>query len=110
MAAASVPSYFGYNGSPIRDEDLSKEELAALTSAKTGSEKEVLNAGRAKAIRTERYKLTVMPGDVDELYDLEQDPDELTNVAEHPDYRTRRLTEELLVTQHEVMPERIVSY
>jgi arylsulfatase A-like enzyme len=54
-----------------------------------------------RMIRTTRYKLIVNPADVDELYDLASDPDELHNRHEDPSLCTirddlrRRLREEL---------------
>jgi arylsulfatase A-like enzyme len=36
-------------------------------------------------IRTDRYKLVVNAGDVNELYDLIADPHELLNQYEHPE-------------------------
>ena len=38
-----------------------------------------------RMLRTDRYKLVVNPDSVNELYDLELDPDELHNVYEHPE-------------------------
>lgn len=38
-----------------------------------------------RMIRTERFKLVVNPGDVNELYDLTADPHELINRYEHPE-------------------------
>ena len=43
-----------------------------------------------RMIRTERYKLVVNPGDVNELYDLEADPHELLNQYEHPELKEVR--------------------
>jgi arylsulfatase A-like enzyme len=43
-----------------------------------------------RMIRTERYKLVVNPGDVNELYDLELDPHELLNQYEHPELKEIR--------------------
>ncbi|MGB7341552.1 MAG: sulfatase-like hydrolase/transferase [Phototrophicaceae bacterium] len=39
-----------------------------------------------RMIRTNTHKLVVNPADVNELYDLENDPFELNNVYEHPSY------------------------
>jgi arylsulfatase A-like enzyme len=47
-----------------------------------------------RMLRTDRYKLVVNPESVNELYDLEVDPDELLNVYEHPELnevRTRMM-------------------
>jgi hypothetical protein len=41
-------------------------------------------------IRTDRYKLVVNPSDVNELYDLGADPDELHNRWGHPELRSAR--------------------
>ena len=38
-----------------------------------------------RMLRTDRYKLVVNPDSVNELYDLDLDPDELHNVYEHPE-------------------------
>lgn len=48
-----------------------------------------------RIVRTEEYKLVYNPTDIDELYDLHEDPYELHNVAEHEDYR--ELKHELFV-------------
>lgn len=39
-----------------------------------------------RSIRTERYKYSFVPQDIDELYDLQNDPHELTNLSDHKDY------------------------
>jgi hypothetical protein len=41
-----------------------------------------------RAVRGERYKLINYPelDDIDELYDLVEDPHEMTNLVQHPDY------------------------
>ncbi|MEN5072706.1 sulfatase-like hydrolase/transferase [Isoptericola cucumis] len=38
-----------------------------------------------RMLRTDRYKLVVNPDSTNELYDLELDPDELSNVYDHPE-------------------------
>ena len=40
-----------------------------------------------RMVRTKQYKLVHNPVDVDELYDLENDPHEMVNIAERPDMR-----------------------
>jgi arylsulfatase A-like enzyme len=42
--------------------------------------------GRTKAVRSDRWKYCFTPGDVDELYDLQKDPNELYNLASDPRY------------------------
>jgi len=37
-------------------------------------------------VRTDRYKYVYNGPDIDELYDLEADPDELQNLIDHPEY------------------------
>lgn len=39
-----------------------------------------------RMLRTDRYKFVLNAGDVSELYDLEEDPHELTNLISDPDY------------------------
>jgi arylsulfatase A-like enzyme len=41
-----------------------------------------------RMLRTERYKLVYYPHDVDELYDEREDPLELHNLSERPEYRS----------------------
>ena len=50
-----------------------------------------------RMLRTKRYKFVYNAPDVNELYDLQRDPHELTNLVSHPDYDgvQRRLTHAL---------------
>ncbi|PCC37901.1 sulfatase, partial [Brachybacterium alimentarium] len=43
-----------------------------------------------RMLRTDRYKLVVNPESVNELYDLDSDPDEMRNRHEDPEYREIR--------------------
>jgi len=43
-----------------------------------------------RMLRTDRYKFVYNVPDRNELYDLERDPHELTNLVEHPEYRDLR--------------------
>ena len=43
-----------------------------------------------RLLRTERHKLVYYPHDVDELYDVQEDPWELRNLAEEPGHRQLR--------------------
>ncbi|MGO1199004.1 MAG: sulfatase/phosphatase domain-containing protein [Dermabacteraceae bacterium] len=43
-----------------------------------------------RMLRTNRYKLVINPESVNEVYDLELDPDELHNRFEHPEMRQLR--------------------
>jgi arylsulfatase A-like enzyme len=40
-----------------------------------------------RCIRTDKYKYSYIPQDIDELYDLEKDPNELTNVSDWVEYQ-----------------------
>jgi len=43
-----------------------------------------------RMVRTKRYKYVFNAPDIDELYDLRSDPNELQNLVDHPDYRDVR--------------------
>jgi choline-sulfatase len=90
-----VPTLLELSGrgvDPPTDAGLDGERLAGLLSGQPGATRgpviseyhaEGVNAPAAM-IRDGRYKLIVCPGDPDQLYDLHEDPRELTNLAERP--------------------------
>jgi len=55
-------------------------------------------------IQTKRYKLVVNPSDINELYDLESDPDEMHNRYTHPNLREIR--HKLLIRLYEELRHR----
>ncbi len=74
----------GDPGAPLKPGDLDAAEYAALAEDSGPHLCATISRGRTKAVRTERYKYCVTPGDVDELYDLREDPHELVNRADDP--------------------------
>ena len=74
MAGADVPS------------SVQGRSLLSLQAGSDWRKAVFAESGRMKAVRTERYKYILLAGtDVEELYDLEADPEELENIADRPE-------------------------
>ena len=89
----------GSPGMPLTPGSVSAEELAAIRDNPGGHHLcPPIYRGRTRGIRTDRWKYVCNVGDVDELYDLANDPNELVNLVDDPaaqsalhDHRTRLL-------------------
>ena len=76
----------GNPGTPPLPDNVSREEYERLENDTGHHLCDTISRGRVKGVRTDRYKYCVTPGDVDELYDLEADADELVNLARRPEH------------------------
>ena len=80
-------SEYGVPGTPYNDRKLIADGLHGRRFSNPGDVRlpwegnPVSLAGRFRMLRTERWKYVHEPGGTDELYDLEQDPDEQRNLA-----------------------------
>jgi len=86
-----VFSEYGAGGPPFTEEDLAAapEPYGHRTLIQSLRWREA--EGRRKMVRTRRWKYVHDPsGDLDELYDLEKDPWELSNLVEKPGYEPIR--------------------
>ena len=76
----------GDPGKPLQPEDLSPDKSKKLKQ-KHHHLSNIICRGKTKCVRTERWKYCYTPGDVDELYDLKEDPNELVNLADKKEYQ-----------------------
>jgi arylsulfatase A-like enzyme len=103
----------GEPGPVATPETLSDEDYRRLGAGRTHHLCPEIRQGRVKGVRTDRWKFCTTPGDVDELYDLAQDPHELINLADDPTYAEvvcelrRRICDWLIATE-ETLPRRTV--
>ncbi|MBO2944388.1 sulfatase-like hydrolase/transferase [Paenibacillus sp. F411] len=98
-----VYAVYGAGGPAYTLAQLHEEESCTGMPALNRSLKEREAEGQRRMIRTEKWKLVHDPmGDQDELYDLEEDPGELTNVAARPAnaHIVQRLRSELTAWSH----------
>lgn len=76
----------GGPGSVLKPGELTEEEQQELKIKGNLHLCKHVYRGRTKGVRTEKWKLCITPGEVDELYDMESDPYELNNLAEDSKY------------------------
>jgi len=74
----------GNPGSPLQPGGLTVAQNEELAASPGHHLSDAVSRGRVKAVRTDRYKYCHTPGDVDELYDIHEDPHELVNLANNP--------------------------
>jgi len=98
---------YGTPGEPYSDID--EEEFAKLVKSRTGHLSRRAMQGRFKAIRTLDWKYVHYPNGEGELYDLKNDPDELTNLFYEKEHA--KLVEEMktrilnwLITTEDALP------
>jgi hypothetical protein len=83
-----VFSEYGAGGPPYRMEDLMAREVTQGLLPLIGTLREREAEGLRKMVRTQEWKYVHDPlGDKDELYHLENDADELTNVIDDKGYK-----------------------
>lgn len=82
LAGATIPAH--YDGHSLRPLIEGEEDLPWRTHIRAEFHGHHFPYPQ-RMIRTDRYKLVVNPADINELYDFEADPHELSNRYEHPE-------------------------
>jgi arylsulfatase A-like enzyme len=77
----------GNPGRPVQPGDLSEEKYAELEEDTGHHLCTAISRGRSRGVRWGHWKFIYNHGDVDELYDLAEDPDELHNLADRSGHR-----------------------
>ncbi|MFC6906147.1 sulfatase-like hydrolase/transferase [Halalkalicoccus tibetensis] len=87
LADAEIPDVDGRSIRPLLDGGVPADWREAHFAQYHGDE---FGLYSQRMLRTKRYKYVHNGPDRNELYDLESDPHELTNLIEHPDYEDAR--------------------
>jgi arylsulfatase A-like enzyme len=87
----------GNPGPVLRPGDLSPADHDRLRPYEEHHLCKEISSGPVKCVRSERWKFCMTPGDVDELYDLQNDPHELVNLARDPRYAEVCVTHRQLI-------------
>ncbi|MBS3762521.1 MAG: sulfatase-like hydrolase/transferase [Planctomycetes bacterium] len=76
----------GFPGQPVQPGQLTDEEYAELKDDTGHHLCRTISRGRCRGVRWSDWKYVYNQGDVDELYDLREDYEELFNLADLPEY------------------------
>jgi len=76
----------GNPGHPLQPGELTPEQYEELKHSTGHHLCSVISQGRTRGVRWGDWKYVYNSGDVDELYNLNDDPGELTNLADRPEY------------------------
>ena len=95
LAGAAVPEVHGRSLRPLLDGDVPGDWRESITAQYHGDE---FGLYSQRMVRTEGYKFVYNAPDVNEFYDLHEDPHELRNLVSHPEYeKVRREHEQRLL-------------